>query len=143
MTTESTLTTRTIGETESALNGILTMVLGGTGLDELGWIALRLVTLMPPPVAEAALTAQLSQSKKVDGARAAAVVGDLENRGLLQAIDGTISTTTEGARLFDQLSSEVGKLTAQMWEGLDSADLATAARMLTTITERANALLAG
>ena len=51
MTNESTLTTRTIGETESALNGILTMVLDGTGLDELGWIALRLVTLLPPPVA--------------------------------------------------------------------------------------------
>jgi hypothetical protein len=143
MTNESTLTTRTIGETESALNGILTMVLGGTGLDELGWIALRLVTLMQPSVLETALTAQLSQSKKVDGARAAAVVGDLEKRGLLQTIDGTISTTTEGTRLFDQLSSEVGKLTAQMWEGLDPADLATAARMLRTITERANALLAG
>ena len=143
MTGEPTLTTRTIGETESALNGILFKVLGDSGLDELGWVAMRLVSLMPPPVAAAALTAQLRNSKKVDEARATAVLADLEARGLVQRIDGNISTTPGGARRFEDLSGEIGKFTAQMWDGLDSADLTTAARVLTTITQRANALLAG
>ena len=47
---EPTLTTRTIGETESALGQLLRSVLGDSGLDELGWIALRLVSSLPPPV---------------------------------------------------------------------------------------------
>jgi hypothetical protein len=144
MTSEPTLTTRTIGETESALNGVLSKVVGDTGLDELGWVALRLVAaFIPPPVTPAGLTAQLRNSKKVDEAAATEVLRDLEDLGALQRIGDTISTTPEGARLYERLSGEVSKLTAQMWEGLDSADLTTAARVLTTITQRANALLAG
>jgi DNA-binding MarR family transcriptional regulator len=141
MTSEPTLTTRTIGETESALNGLLAKVLGDTGIDELGWVALRLVSAMPPPVTAAGLTAQLRHSKKVDEATATAVLADLEGRAALQRLGDNISATPQGARLFEHLSDEVGKLTAHMWEGLDSADLATAARVLTTITQRANALL--
>jgi DNA-binding MarR family transcriptional regulator len=143
MTSEPTLTTRTIGETESALNGLLGKVLGDTGLDELGWIALRLVSAMPAPLTAARLTGRLAHSKKVDVATAAGVLGGLEGSGLLHTINDAVATTPEGARLFEQLSSEVDQLTARMWEGLDPADLATAARILTTITERASALLAG
>jgi DNA-binding MarR family transcriptional regulator len=143
MTGEPTLTTRTIGETESALNGLLVKVLGGSGLDELGWVAMRLVSLMPPPVTAAGLTTQLRDSKKVDEATALGVLADLEGRGLVQRIGDHISTTPEGASIFENLSGEVGQLTAHMWDGLDSADLATAARVLATITRRANALLAG
>jgi hypothetical protein len=51
-----------------------------------------------------------------------------------------VSTTPEGAKLFQQVSDEVGKMTACMWDGLDSSDLATAALVLTTITEGANRL---
>jgi DNA-binding MarR family transcriptional regulator len=143
MTSDATLTTRTIGETESALNGLLFKVLGDTGLDELGWVAMRLVSLMPPPVTAAGLTTQLRDSRKVDEAAATEVLADLEGRGFIQRFGDNISTTPEGARIFEDLSGEVGKLTAHMWAGLDSADLATAARVLTTITQRANALLAG
>jgi DNA-binding MarR family transcriptional regulator len=143
MTSEPTLTTRTIGETESALNGLLSKVLADTGLDELGWVALRLVSVMPPPLTAAGLTAQLSASKKVDGAKATAVLADLEGRGIVERIGDNVSTTPAGARLSDQLTLEVGQLTAHLWEGLDAAELTIAARVLTTITQRANALLAG
>jgi DNA-binding MarR family transcriptional regulator len=142
MTDEPTLTTRTIGETESALNGILSKVLGQTGLDELAWVALRLVSIMPPPLTATKLATQLSHSRKVDEAAAEAVLAALEGRGLLQMSGDTIATTPEGARLFEQLSGQVNTYIAQMWDGLDSDELATAARVLTTITQRANALLA-
>jgi DNA-binding MarR family transcriptional regulator len=136
-----TLTTRTIGETESALNGILTKVLGDTGLNELQWVALRLLTMMPPPVKAAALSAQLRSSKKVNDATVAAALRDLEDRGLVDITDDTVSTTPEGAKLFKELNGQVGRFVEQMWDGLDATDLATAARVLTTITHRANALL--
>jgi DNA-binding MarR family transcriptional regulator len=137
----ATLTTRTIGETESALNGLLTMVLGDTGLDELQWVALRLLTMMPPPVKAVALAAQLGSSKKVDGAAVTAALGDLEERGLIDTDGDTVATTPEGAKLFNELNGQVGKFVEHMWDGLDGADLATAAKVLTTITQRANALL--
>jgi DNA-binding MarR family transcriptional regulator len=140
MSNEPTLTTRTIGETENALNGLLSKALGDTGIDEVGWVALRLVSAMPPPVSTAALTDQLCDSKKIDEATAKTVLRDLKGRGIIQ-IGDSISMTPEGAKVFERLSSEVAELTAYMWEGLDAADLAAAARMLTTITARANALL--
>jgi hypothetical protein len=114
--------------------------LDDTGINEVGWVALRLISAMPPPIAKATLTAQLCESKKIDHGGALAVLRDLEGRGILQIAD-TISMTPEGAALYEQLSSKVGELIAYMWEGLDAADLAIAAQMLTTITERANALL--
>jgi DNA-binding MarR family transcriptional regulator len=136
-----TLTTRTIGETESALNGILTKVLGDTGLNELQWVALRLLTMMPPPVKAAALSAQLRSSKKVNDATVTAALGNLDDRGLIDTTGDTVSTTPEGAKLFKELNGQVGRFVEQMWDGLDATDLATAARVLTTITHRANALL--
>jgi DNA-binding MarR family transcriptional regulator len=136
-----TLTTRTIGETESALNGILTKVLGDTGLDELQWVALRLLTIMPPPVKSTALSAQLRSSKKVEDATVTAALRDLEDRGLIDTTGDRVSTTPEGAELYKELNGQVGKFVEQMWDGLDAAELATAAKVLTTITQRANALL--
>jgi DNA-binding MarR family transcriptional regulator len=88
------------------------------------------------------LTAQLRSSKKVDDPTIDRVLDELEGRNILARDGGAISTTPEGTRLFEQLSDQVDQLVTQMWEGLDSTELATAARVLRAITQRANALLA-
>jgi DNA-binding MarR family transcriptional regulator len=138
---EAILTTRTIGETESALNNLLSKVLENSGLNELGWVALRLVLSMPSPVTSAGLSAQLGGSKKVNAATADSVIVELENQGMLERSDDIVSLTQEGTSLFQRLNGEVSHMTARMWDGLDPADTTAAARVLTTIAQRANDLL--
>ena len=138
---EAILTTRTIGETESALNKLLSKVLENSGLNELRWVALRLVSSMPSPVTSAGLSAQLRSSKKVDAATADSVIIELENQGILERSDDIVSLTQEGTSLFQRLNGEVSHMTARMWDGLDPADTTAAARVLTTIAQRANELL--
>ena len=74
-----TLTTRTIGETESALGQLLRKVLGDSGLDDVEWIALRLVSSMPSVPAEG-VSAELSRSRKVDVETAFSVISRREVR---------------------------------------------------------------
>jgi hypothetical protein len=49
--------------------------------------------------------------------------------------------TPDGTTLFERLDAEIGKLTRQLWAGIDVDDLAAAQRVLATITARANELL--
>jgi hypothetical protein len=141
MSTGPRLTTRTIGETESALNGLPTNVLDDTGIDEVGWVAVRLSSTMPPPVTVAALTARLRASKKVDEATIAAILGDLEGRGILKTTGDTISTTPEGPGALRATDPRGGQADRSDVGRSRLEDLATAARVLTAITERANELL--
>ena len=49
---------------------------------------------------------------------------------MLQRSGNIVSLTRDGTRLFQQLNGEIGRLTAQMWDGLDPADTTVAARVL-------------
>jgi hypothetical protein len=111
------------------------MVLDGTGIDETGWVASRLVSCLPPPVTVTALSDQLKHSKKVDDHQVLAVLQDLELLGLLKREGDVVSLTVVGTRRFQQISDQINEFTNQIWDGLGSDELATAARVLTTITQ--------
>jgi len=141
MTNAPLLTSRNIGETENALRGLLTRTLSGTGLDYHRWVAL-LVTNSRAPVVASELAAQLRAGLKIDAPTADEVIGDLGARGLIAERDAKLGPTPEGAALFARLNTEVQQLTRQLFVGIEPADLAAAYRVLATLTERANALLA-
>ena len=50
--------------------------------------------------------------------------------------------TAPGTSLYYRLNGEIRQVSQQIYAGLPTDDLAAASRVLTTITERANALLA-
>jgi hypothetical protein len=85
---------------------------------------------------------RLKHSKKLDDDRVLFVLQDLELLGLLKREDDLVSLTVEGTRRFQQISDQINEFANQMWDGLGSDELATAARVLTTITQRANEILA-
>src|SRR5262245_34625648 len=142
MVTATTLTPRTIGETENALRALLVDALSGSGLDYHRWVALTLIARSDPALDQTSVTARLVDVLKIDFAAASTVVGDLEFRGLTEEHGGVLQTTAEGAAFFERVSAEVNQLTKEIWSGIDPADLAVGSRVLTTLTERANALLA-
>ena len=51
--------------------------------------------------------------------------------------------TDAGQRLYGQVRAAVTQTTERLWGDLPAGDLATAGRVLTIVTERANAELAG
>jgi DNA-binding MarR family transcriptional regulator len=141
MTTTPLLTSRTVGETENALRGLLTRTLSGTGLDYHRWVAL-LVTNTQAPIPASHLAAQLRGGLKIDESTADEVIGDLQAHGLIVEHDARLGPTAEGSALFARINAEVRQLTQRLYAGIDHDDLAAAYRVLSTLTQRANALLA-
>jgi hypothetical protein len=145
MTTYPTLTPQVIGQAEKTLNAILDRLLAGTGLTETQWITLTLTARGAGSAGRDQLVTQVSHGLKVDEAQARAHVAELAAAQLVQdAGDGSpVRLTAAGERVYGQIRSGVAQVTDRLWGDLPAADLATAGRILSIITDRASAELAG
>jgi hypothetical protein len=135
--------TQTLGETEKALGGILRQQLSGTGLTEPLWVTLTiaLAGTAGGPVDRDELAGRVAGVFKVADAEAQDHLAELAAAGLL-ADGAEVTVTDAGRRLHARIRAEVAPITERLWGDLPAEDLATAARVLSTILERANAELA-
>jgi len=140
MITSDTFTPRTIGETENALRALLTRELAGTSLDYPAWVALRLIVEPPVSISSSIAAERLRQGLKIDPAAADAVLERLIESGLVAASGDVLIGTPAGVALHTDVGARVRSLTRTLWAGLAAEDLATAQHVLSTITQRANAL---
>jgi len=136
------LTTRSIALADSALRAVLTRTLVGTGLDFYRWIALKLVADQPSftPVRE--IAERMRDFLKLEDAQAIAALDDLRALDLVDHVNDRVCVTLRGSSLHKRLCDETGVLAQQIYAGLDPDDLAATHRVLSTVTGRANALLA-
>jgi DNA-binding MarR family transcriptional regulator len=95
-----------------------------------------------PPISATAAAQQLVSGLKIDHPTAVDVIAHLQADGIVTKTDSTLLLTPHGTSHYQRLNDEIRQLAQQMWAGLDMDDLATAHRVLSTITERANMLLA-
>jgi hypothetical protein len=144
MATETTFTPQILGETEKALNAILSRQLAATGLTEHQWIALRLSVTGGGDVAREQLVRRLAGALKGPAADARSRVDELVSQGLLASggEPARITVTDAGNRLHGQIRAGVNEITQRLWGDLPSADLDTTGRTLATILQRANASFA-
>lgn len=142
MTNQPILTSRTIGIAENALRAVLLKALAGTGLDYHGWVALKTVADRDPRLSVRAAVRRLSDALKLDEPTAVGVIEALNAHGLVEQTDDSLSPTPKGAALYQRLDHDTRQLGRHLYAGLEAADLAVAHRVLSTLTERANALLA-
>lgn len=143
MTSQQTLSSRTIGVTENALRAILLRGLSGTGLDYPQWVALKVTAESPAPQTVEDLVTFLQDGLKIDENAALIAIDALQASGVLAQNGDTLEVTPSGASLYGRLNDEYAALSRQMYAGLEADELATTQHVLSTITERANALLAG
>jgi hypothetical protein len=145
MSTYPTLTPQVIGQAEKTLNAILDRLLAGPGLTEAQWITLTLTAGGAGSAGHGQLVARVARALKVDQARARAHVAELAAAQLVQdSGDGSpVRLTAAGERVHGQIRAGVAQVTERLWGDLPAADLATAGRILSIITARANAELAG
>jgi crotonobetainyl-CoA:carnitine CoA-transferase CaiB-like acyl-CoA transferase len=118
-----------IGETEKTLQALLRRALGGTGLDERQWVALRLAT--QPDVT--ALRDRVSDRAHFDDADD--VVSSLEQRNLV-ADD---VPTADGRAMLERVLTRSAALSGPIWDDVEDAD--AAARALTRVLTRARLAL--
>ena len=142
MSITPTLNGQIIGQTEKATRAVLDRLLDRTGTTFHQWVVINLVG-GEPLTAEADIVARLVQGLKIDEAAAHRAVGDARSLGLVTVEVGTVGLTGAGLARFEAVRAAIDGITGRLYGDLPADDLHTAARVLTVITARANAELAG
>jgi hypothetical protein len=143
MSTYPIISTRVIGQTEKTLGAILTRELAGSSLTEPQWVILTLALGNGGTIKRDEFTRQVTGALKISEDEAAAHIADMVTAQQLQAVGDGSALAVSGAaqHLHSQVRTVVGEITERLWGDLPAEDLATAGRVLTIITERANAEL--
>jgi DNA-binding MarR family transcriptional regulator len=151
MTTSApTLDTQVIGRAESALGAILDPILARADLTFHEWLVFVTSSANPSsadgPARQEQVVARITDARKVAESDVLAAIVRLAGAGFIElgqpsSPDGgpTIRLAPDGAARFGQVRSEVREVMARLFAGLPEQDLATAGRVLSVVTERANA----
>jgi DNA-binding MarR family transcriptional regulator len=142
-TTTPLVDPRVIALAHYAARAILERVLARHGMTFQQSVALRLAAVADGPTERAHLVDGVVGSLKIDAADAHGVLDELLAAGLL-APDGAsrVRLTDAGRERFDTTSAETAPISARIYADIPTEDLAVAGRVLTLITERADAELA-
>lgn len=145
MPTTPTLNGQVLGEAEHAARAVLDRLLARTGNTFHHWVALNFTAVSGGSVDRDQLIGRMTGALKIDESVVLAAIEDLTASDLLKipSSDGSrIVLTTAGQARHSQLRAAIAETTARLYADLPADDLATAGRVLTIITARANAELA-
>ncbi|MGA5360375.1 MarR family transcriptional regulator [Streptomyces purpurascens] len=134
---------RVIALAHYAGRAILENVLARHGVTFQQSATLRLAAVAEGPVGREQLVDGVTGALKIDAAEAHGVIDELIAARLLtpDEVPG-VRITGAGRELYDRTSGETAPLTARIYDGIPAQDLAVAGRVLSLITERADAELA-
>jgi DNA-binding MarR family transcriptional regulator len=141
-TTAPTVDGRVIGLAHYAGRAILESVLARYDMTFQQAVTLRPVAVAGAPVERDALVAQIADTLKIEAADVHGVVEELAARQLITIEGPKVLITDAGRELQTEVSTETGKISARIYDGIPAEDLAIAGRVLALVTERANAELA-
>ncbi|KUO06504.1 winged helix DNA-binding protein [Streptomyces caeruleatus] len=147
MTTATTTPTpplnpRVIALAHYASRALLENVLARHGVTFQQSVTLRLVAVADAdaPVEREHLVGGVVGALKIDAADAHSVVDELITAGALVAQGPSLVRITDAGReLYERTSTETAPITARVYAGIPAEDLAVAGRVLSLITERADA----
>lgn len=138
-----TLNSQIIGQAENALRAILNRALARTGGGTYQhWVALTLTAANDGAIDRDQLIGRLTGALKIDDAAAQAAIAELTAAHLLKDQGSRIGLTDTGQARYRQIRTDLDQTNARLFGDLSANDLATAGRVLTVITDRANAELA-
>jgi hypothetical protein len=135
------LSTQVIGQAESALGALLEPLLARTGITFQQWLVLTVTAASGASIERGQLVARISSARKVDGATVEAAIAELAATGAVTA-DGPLTLTDAGQARYQSIRGALEEITSRLFD-FPAEDLATAGRVLSIVTSRANAVLAG
>jgi DNA-binding MarR family transcriptional regulator len=146
MTTTPTLNPQILGQAESAHRAILDRILAGPGNTYHQWVALNFTAVSGAAIDRDQLVDQMTGALKIDDPAAREAIAELTAARLLQTQPGDrspVHLTDAGQELHRQIRTAINETITWLYSDLPADDLATAGRVLTVITARANTELAG
>ena len=132
---------RLIALAHYAGRAILESVLARHGITFQQSVTLRLAAVADGPVDRARLVGEVVDALKIDEAAVHTVVEELIEGRLLTAESAALRITDAGRELYRTTSAETSPISARIYAGIPAEELAAAGRVLSLITERANAEL--
>jgi DNA-binding MarR family transcriptional regulator len=136
-------TAQLVGQTEKTLNAVLDRQLAGR-ISEPEWVTMVLIAAGGEAASYGAITGRITQTQHVGAETAAAYIGQLEAKGLVEVTDGpdpAIGLSPSGSELLGAIRARTGEIIERLWGDLPATDLEVAGRVLLTVLERAEAEL--
>lgn len=146
MTTAPTLNGQVIGQAHYATRAVLEGVLSTTGTTFHESVALNATADSGGSIERHPLVERMTSTLKIDTTTVETVLAGLIAQGLLEvesADPARLTMTAGGSGLHHTHRAALADITARLYADLPAEDLAAAGRVLTEVTARANAVLAG
>jgi len=144
------LNTQVIGQTESALGALLEPLLADAGITFQQWLVLTVTAASGGRTDRGQLVARIAGARKIDPTEVESAIAELTATGLataelataeLATATGSLALTDSGQDMYQRIRGAIDELNAELF-AFPPEDLATAGRVLSIVTERANAVLA-
>jgi DNA-binding MarR family transcriptional regulator len=134
--------TQSIGQTAGTLRRLVKRALADTGTTFDQWQALNL-TVASGEIDRSQLIARLADAVQIDDPAAEATVGELIVAGLLETVAGSsVALSDSGRDRHARLRGVIEQAVAPVSADLPADDLAATRRVLNTISERVDAVIA-
>lgn len=150
MSVSPALNPQVIGQTERALGAVMAPLLARSGASFEQWLVLTITMSGGGALGRDQLTARIAGARKIDKSTVLAAIDELADARLLavrgpaepSAGEPRVELTDAGRVRYQQIRSAIDEVTGRLFGGFPADDLATAARILATVTARADAELA-
>ncbi|MER5203491.1 MarR family winged helix-turn-helix transcriptional regulator [Streptomyces sp. NPDC002825] len=145
-TTAPTTNGRVIALAHYSARALLEGVLTRHGITFEQSVTLRAAAVAGDSTGRDELVADVIGSLKADESVVRGVIDDMTAAKLLEkdpATDSRLRLTDAGRELYETTTAETAEISARLYAGIPAEDLAVAGRVLTLLTQRANAELAG
>jgi DNA-binding MarR family transcriptional regulator len=144
--TTPVLNTQVIGRAESALGAILDPLLKRAEMTLNQWLVLVVTSANGGSISRDQLVQRIATSRKVPDSDVLGALDELAVAGhadvtLGADTDATVRLTLAGQEQLRRVRDQVDEITSRLFD-LPAEDLATAGRVLSIVTERANAEIA-
>ncbi|MEU9291669.1 MarR family transcriptional regulator [Streptomyces sp. NPDC048275] len=142
-TTTPPVNGQVIGLAHYASRALLEVALARAGCNFNQSVALRAVSDNGGTVERSWLVGRLTGALKIEEAAARETVAGMTALKLLEETGAEqVSLTERGRELFEEIRTAGNEIAARLYAGVPAEDLAVAGRVLTLVTERADAELA-
>ncbi|HKY14577.1 MAG TPA: hypothetical protein VJM33_06595 [Microthrixaceae bacterium] len=142
MITPPTLNGQIIGRAERATRALLERLLEPIGLSFPQWATLNMLITGGGQVDGHELTVQVARGLRVSHDDAVGALAGLVDAGLaIRTPEGVATVSRSGEQTFMEVSDGIAEIARHLYGDLLEADLAVAARVLETVTGRADELL--
>ncbi|MFF1924705.1 hypothetical protein ACFVW8_29580 [Streptomyces sp. NPDC058221] len=145
MSPAPTVNGQVIGQAHYATRAVLERLLAGSGTTFHQCVALNAIADSDGTIERRRLADRMTATLKIAGPAAESTLSELVGAGLLAELPGSepqLTLTAAGRELHRTTSAGTAGITARLYADLPAEDLATAGRVLTVVTARANAVLA-